>query len=231
MRRTTGPVIEVETLADFDRRVALGTRSLAGWHLQSIDLSERSAVLRSLPVAGALFLGCRFAADDEDSVRHRGGIVFPSVPDAPLDTYRGNLYTPRDLYDSPSYPDSLDARAYAWSRQPRDLDLTLAQALHDHAIDDALSAWIESRRLVGVMGGHALARGATGYAHAARLGRLLSATATVATGGGPGAMEAANLGAWLSGRSTEELDHALLMLASEPSFHIGRASCRERVCQ
>src|SRR3546814_17029768 len=84
MRRTTGPVIEVETLADFDRRVALGTRSLAGWHLQSIDLSERSAVLRSLPVAGALFLGCRFAADDEDSVRHRGGIVFPSVPDAPL---------------------------------------------------------------------------------------------------------------------------------------------------
>src|SRR3546814_11994042 len=31
-------------------------------------------------------------------------------------------------------------------------------------------------------------------------------------------MEAANLGAWLSGRSTEELDHALLMLASEPSF-------------
>src|SRR3546814_10790195 len=31
-------------------------------------------------------------------------------------------------------------------------------------------------------------------------------------------MEVANLVGWLAGRSTEELDQALLMLASEPSF-------------
>ena len=56
------------------------------------------------------------------------------------------------------------------------------------------------RSIVGVMGGHALERGSrrrtptppgsgTGWA----------ATARVATGGGPGAMEAANLGAFLAG--------------------------------
>ena len=44
------------------------------------------------------------------------------------------------------------------------------------------------------MGGHALVRGEPAYADAARLGALLGRTHVVATGGGPGAMEAANLG-------------------------------------
>ena len=80
----------------------------------------------------------------------------------------------------------------------------LARTLHDHAIDDALAEWVAGRRLVGVMGGHAAARATSrrtptrrGFGHAVG-GRL-----TVATGGGPGAMEAANLGAYLSGRPAD----------------------------
>ena len=50
------------------------------------------------------------------------------------------------------------------------------------------------------MGGHALRSGATrAYADAARLGHALGRAYVVATGGGPGAMEAANLGAYLAG--------------------------------
>ncbi len=41
---------------------------------------------------------------------------------------------------------------------------------------------------------------------------------TVATGGGPGAMEAANLGAYLAGRPRSDLDQALAMLAEVPGF-------------
>ena len=44
------------------------------------------------------------------------------------------------------------------------------------------------------MGGHAAQRGDAEYADAARLGHALGAHHVVATGGGPGAMEAANLG-------------------------------------
>ncbi|MEZ5097980.1 MAG: hypothetical protein R2731_19030 [Nocardioides sp.] len=136
----------------------------------------------------------------------------------PVDTYRTALYTPRELFDALDYHSSLDARAYAWSRRPSDLDDTLAVALHDHAIDDALAAWVAARRLVGVMGGHRAQRGDTEYAHAARLGRGLGAAYVVATGGGPGAMEAANLGAYLAPYPAQVLADALELLAGVPSY-------------
>jgi predicted Rossmann-fold nucleotide-binding protein len=218
MRKTRGRVVEVESLADFDRRVASGPTSLAGWHVQAVDLSGRSAVLRRLTVGGALFLGCAFAPGDEESVRARGAVVFPLVPGVPVDTYRAALYTPRELYDTADYATSLDARAFAWSQQPVDLDATLAQSLHDHAIDDALAAWVRGRQLVGVMGGHTLRRAEEGYGQAARLGHALGQRYVVATGGGPGAMEAANLGAYLARRPLGDLDAAVAMLAGVPSY-------------
>jgi predicted Rossmann-fold nucleotide-binding protein len=138
-------------------------------------------------------------------------------PDVPVDPARATLYGPAELYDTERYDDSLDARAYAWSRGPRTRDQALARALHDHAIDLALESWLEDRSVVGVMGGHAVARGTATYADAARLGAALGWSHLVATGGGPGAMEAAGLGARLSERS-EDLGEALAMLAGVPSY-------------
>jgi predicted Rossmann-fold nucleotide-binding protein len=138
--------------------------------------------------------------------------------DVPVDPYRTTLYTPGELYDVTPYADSLDARAYVWSRQPPTPQATLAQALHDHAIDEALTAWVAGRHLVGVMGGHDLDRSSAGYADAARLGWMLGQAHVVATGGGPGAMEAANLGGFLSGSSRDRLASAVGSLAAVPSF-------------
>ena len=160
-------------------------------------------------MAGALFLGCEFAEDDELAVCKRGGIVFPAVPDVPVDTYRTALYTANELY-------ALRRRtATHWTpgstpgRAARDPERALAQALHDHAIDEALADWIE-RTPPGRRDGRARHR-----ARPARLRRGGPArpparrrTRRVATGGGPGAMEAANLGAWLSGRDADEVDEA-----------------------
>ncbi len=145
----------------------------------------------------------------------RGVLHLPSR--LPVDPYRRALYTAPELYDTATYADSLDARVYAWTREPPDHDDTLARALHDHAVDEALGSWVEGRRLVGVMGGHAIERGTSTYADTARLGAALGARFTVATGGGPGAMEAANLGARCSS-DTDLLDPALQRLAAVPSF-------------
>ncbi|WP_240646134.1 LOG family protein [Georgenia sp. SYP-B2076] len=221
MKQQRGRTVEIESLADFDERVASGARAMAGWHLQNVDLRERGPVLRRLDPTGALFLGCGLAEVDEQSLRARGALVFPEVPDVPVNQYRAHLYTPGELYDHlvAGYHDTLDARVYAWSKQEPQLDRSLAKALHDHSIDDALDEFVLGRGLVGIMGGHALARGSASYAAAARLAhRLAGAGLTVATGGGPGAMEAANLGAYLSARPARELDAALEMLAVVPGF-------------
>jgi predicted Rossmann-fold nucleotide-binding protein len=138
--------------------------------------------------------------------------------DAPIDPYRTSLYTAGELYDAPLYADSLDARTYAWSRRPPTPRDSLAQALHDHAVDQALTRWLAGRHLIGVMGGHDLLRDEPRYADAARLGALLGATRTIATGGGPGAMEAANLGGRLADAGVGALDEALGRLAATPTF-------------
>ena len=218
MKRTRGQIVDVETLDELDQRLAAGASSLAGWRLRGLDLTDHSAALGACRLRGATFLGCTFAAGDAERVEAHGGLVLPELAQAPVDVYRSGLYAPEELYDDPAYTRSLDARAYAWSQRPSSAEDRLAEALHDHAIDTALAAWTQRRHLVGVMGGHAAERGQPAYADAARLGRDLARHAVVATGGGPGAMEAANLGASLAGRPEDDLVAALDLLAAVPSF-------------
>ncbi|MDT0170539.1 Rossmann fold nucleotide-binding protein [Pseudarthrobacter sp. BRE9] len=222
--------LEVEDLASFDRLVAGGAVNLDGWHAQSLDLRGRSAALKSVSVEGAMFLGCLFDDGMEGDLRSRGALIFPRLDGVPFDPYRASLYSPAELYAglaASPYEELPDARIYHWSIQPGQrhrVDSTLASALHDHAIGDALeeltrsAAWTR-RPMVGVMGGHAAPRGSGEFAEAARLGRLLALEGySVATGGGPGAMEAANLGAYLSRASDGDLQAALDTLAVVPGF-------------
>ncbi len=212
---------EIESLDELDRLVAAGATSMRHWRLQSLDLRGRGEVLRRLDARGALLLGCVLDPDTEDHLRRHGALVFPRVPDVPVDPYRAALYTPEELYAglADGYDATPDAQAYVWQRGSSDLTDRLAQALHDHAIDDALAEYARSRRLVGVMGGHAIERGSLDYVAAARLGRELGrAGLTVATGGGPGAMEAANLGGYLAGHDDDALDEAMAMLTAVPSY-------------
>ena len=223
-RPLQGRLVEVETLDQLEELIDSGAASMAGWRLQGLDLTGHGRLLRDLDPAGGLLLGCRLTAADEQSLRGRGALVFPEIPGVPFDPYRSSLYSPDELYAGldRGYEHTLDARVYAWSRQRRasdDVALTLAQALHDHAVDDALREYVGSQRLVGVMGGHALGRGTAEYADAALLGRRLARDGfVVATGGGPGAMEAANLGARLSGLTVAGLDEVLVSLGQVPHF-------------
>jgi predicted Rossmann-fold nucleotide-binding protein len=217
VKRTRGRTVQVETLEEFDRRVAVGATTLRGWRVRAVDLARRHDVLARSRLAGATFVGCEFAEGDEEMVREAGALVLPAAAEVPVDTSRTTLYTAAELYDGPRYAESLDARAFAWGQRPSTRDKALARALHDHAVDLALECWVEGRSLVGVMGGHAVERGAAAYADAARLAAALADTYVVSTGGGPGSMEAANLGARLSGRP-DDLDEALALLAAVPSY-------------
>ncbi len=218
MKRSRGRVVKVETAREMDDRLDAGTTTLRAWRVHGLDLRGRGADLLARDVAGATFVGCHFDDGVEDDLESSGALVLPDVGASPLDVHRQRLYTADELFDTSRYGDSLDGRTYAWTQQSAGRDDALAAALHDHAIDEALMTWVEGRRLVGVMGGHALRRGQADYADAARLGALLGSSLVVATGGGPGAMEAANLGARLAGQPGAALDAALETLAEVPSF-------------
>lgn len=218
MRQRTGRIVTIESLTELDQRLAHAGRHLRGWRIVGLDLTDRSARLAERDTSRTTFAGCTFAPGDEELHAARGALVLPAVDTAPVDAQRDALYTAAELYDAPGYRRTLDGRAYAWSQGPEP-DGLLARALHDDGVDRALTAWTAPRRLVGVMGGHALRRGDAEYADAARLGHLLGRTLTVATGGGPGAMEAANLGARLARAEESVLTRAIETLATAPSYH------------
>jgi predicted Rossmann-fold nucleotide-binding protein len=222
--------LEVESIESFDRLVDEGAVAMHGWHAQSLDLRGRTAALENLKVEGAIFLGCTFDPGVEERLRRRGALIFPRLQGVPFNPYRSSLYTPQELYDGldhAPYEELPDALVYQWSirqGQRQRVDATLASALHDHAIGDALddltrSEFSSGRTIVGVMGGHAAQRGSVEFAQAATLGRLLARSGRlVATGGGPGAMEAANLGAYLSHIPDDDFKEALAELGSVPGF-------------
>lgn len=214
--------IEIETLAEFDQVVARG--SLSGYRIQSVNLLERTFALLSADTSTAVFLGCAMEPDASVKVRADGALVFPPVPDLPFNPYRGLLYTPEELFAglADGYECTPDAQAYAWLQETKadgDVFSSMLRSLHDDAVSDALDEHLAGARVVGVMGGHAMARGGGEYRGAAELGRALTRSGlTVATGGGPGAMEAANLGAYLAPAADEALPEAMELLATTPSY-------------
>ncbi|MET9955677.1 Rossmann fold nucleotide-binding protein [Streptomyces sp. NPDC006339] len=215
---------EIHSPAEFDAVLA-AHGSLAGYRIQSVDLTDRTFALLTAGAAGAVFLGCALQPEAAAKVRADGALVFPPVPDLPFDPYRARLYSPADLYagiaEGP-YEQTPDALAYAWFQRTKadgDVFSSMLRSIHDDAVSDALDEHLAGAPVVGVMGGHRMGRGTEAYAGAARLGRSLTrAGLTVATGGGPGAMEAANLGAYTAPLADGVLDEALELLAKAPSY-------------
>ncbi len=141
-----------------------------------------------------------------------------------------HLYTVEQLLgawtvDKPlSYAASLDARTFSAAvrvglRTPISGGIARQRALHDHGITRALDAAIVDRPVVAFMGGHALERGSASYVLVAQIAsRLASLNLLVVTGGGPGAMEAAHLGARLAKSPPGDLADAVAILSRQAAF-------------
>ena len=150
----------------------------------------------------------------------------------PFDVSRQTLYTATELYegfdpeDESTFDKCFDSIVYEQfktsGQHARNVKELLARNLHDHCIHTALARFFKEhdhRRCVGIMGGHALLRTDKMFREIARLSQRLTREGFVMlSGGGPGAMEATHLGAWMASRTVRELEDALEMLAVAPSF-------------
>ena len=201
--------------------------------IQGLDLRKADLDWDHLTCRGAIFLGCVFP--DHVTVtrlQELGALVFPRFEGLPFDPYRPALYSREELMEgwTPDKDESLDRRIYEHyvqhGKNHPDIVEALAERLHDHAIDDALTDLLEGRvendgrkKVVAIMGGHGTRRDAESYEGVVWLTRRLTQEGYfVASGGGPGTMEAANLGAWLARRSDEEVREALAILQQAPYY-------------
>lgn len=221
-------MLEFEDLHQLEEHLRQGL-PLAACAFQHLDLRGHTRALLAAPLAGAVFLGCQLEPEAEHHALVSGALLFPDIPGLPFKPYRSRLYTVEELYEgyTPEHPERYartpDARVYRHYDERRQrgstvLD-TLSYRLHDHAITEALSAWLRGRKVVAIMGGHGLRRDDAGYRVVARLGAELTRRGfLVASGGGPGAMEAANLGAYLATRSAAECEQAVDILAQAPKY-------------
>lgn len=225
---------EIESLGELEahlRRESLVHLTVQGLDLAQVDLS-------AVDVREALFVGCALSAGQSADLVRRGALVVPVFPDTPYPTQPSRLYTPEDLahgFDTDGFEGMYDTTVYRHFLKhggaTPDLREALAQTVHDHGIDNALAgetgAWLASHgpaSIVGIMGGHAEHRGSPGYREAAELAWLLArAGKLVLTGGGPGVMEAANLGSYLSTHDLGRVEAAIEELARARDFHDSQA--------
>ena len=159
------------------------------------------------------------------------------LDEVPYNVTRRSLYNASDLYqgyepssdaqaDMASYSNCYDGMTYQhyllMGKNAQNVNESLARTLHDHSIHVALDAFLanhDGRRCVGVMGGHAMLRTDPMYSSIVMLSKRLTEEGfCMLTGGGPGAMEATHLGAWMAGRPDEEVNDALKMLTVAPCF-------------
>ena len=177
-----------------------------------------------------IFLDCKITTPMRERI-DANCYLFPSLY-KPYNMFKAELYSAEELYQGydVAQEDSLmwcyDSRVYAHyiaqGKQASDIGETLARSLHDHSISDALHDLLDEydpKHIVAIMGGHALSRCDEGYEKVVRISKSLTERGyLMVSGGGPGAMEATHLGAWLAGRNDEEVAECIAMLCVAPTF-------------
>lgn len=150
-----------------------------------------------------------------------------------FDVNRTSLYTAEELYagydpqKAETFETCYDTKVYkhfmATGKQAQTAEESLARSLHDNGIHVALNEFFKkynSRLCLGIMGGHALKRTDPMYKKVVLLSKRLTEQGFIMlSGGGPGAMEATHLGAWLAGRTEADVDAAVEILKVAPSFN------------
>jgi hypothetical protein len=191
-------------------------------------------------IAQAILLGWGIDAELKAKLEKEGALFFPRILDEqrPYPIYRGSIYSSAELmagYNGKDVEKALDTKIYDWyvvnGRELPPPVEAIMQRLHDFLINVALTARVRELEaaktpIIGFMGGHDAPRIESGprkpktFRDVVRLARKFARKGYhVLTGGGPGVMEAANLGAFLAPHDDDAVvDEALQLLAPEPTF-------------
>lgn len=195
--------------------------------VQDVNFNRKKIDWEQFAFKNTTFLNCKFRRDQAIELIALGAFVYPKFENLPFNPNRNKLYTPQELLEgySEENDDSIDLKIYKnfiQNRYAPPLHEAMAQRLHDFNIDESLRRLLHfdktgmtNKKAVGMMGGHSTPRGSEYYVKMAIAAKLLAEHGYyIVSGGGPGIMEAANLGAYMAGKTTENLYTAVDILSA-----------------
>ena len=221
--------LEIEEL-DALRQLLSRTEVVRRYAFQAVNFEKSGFPVENYRFEDCLFMGCIIPPRMYYAMNEQC-IVLPRVK-MPYKVFPNKLYNARTLYlhykpgEHETFYTCYDTICYerymALGKETSDIKETLCRVLHDHSIGNALDQFIthyDPKDVVAVMGGHAVKRTDPSYKQIVQISkRLTEIGKLMVSGGGPGAMEAVHLGAWLAGRDDAAVEDALQIMSICPTF-------------
>jgi len=221
--------VEIETIEQA-RDLIKGNNKISLCAFQSIDFNKVLSEWYFVEFTDCLFIGCKLPSYMLTRLDNSNTIL--SAINVPYQTFRSQLYDATTLYnaynpeDDTSINNCYDSKVYqrflATGKRADNINETLARTLHDHSMSDAMHDFLANyseEDIVAIMGGHALLRSDKHYRDIVYIAKVLTEKGKIIiSGGGPGAMEASHVGAWMAGRDNSEVEQALAILQQSVSF-------------
>lgn len=195
---------------------------------RDVDLRGLAELMRGRDFGASLFLGCDLDPSSVCQLAGGGAFLIHDIEDFSFPIHRARLYTADELFRGID-PDDVSSRyrtvdhltfleyTQAGRQDSDSIKVTLARRLHDHSITEALEAQLVDRKVVAIMGGHGRERRSEVYRTVAMIARRLTNEGfLIVSGGGPGAMEAAHVGAYFATRSQEMMLEAIDSMSQRP---------------
>ena len=175
---------EFESKEQLDGHLEAG-RKLNNIVFQSLDLLDYTLVLLAEPLNNCIFLGCKIDPGVVDEIIYKGALVFPPIDGLPYKAFKNSLYSPEDLTQGfeIGMPESInkmfdtvvfDHFIATGRSNPTSIHESFARRLHDHSVTDALDEFIEGKKVVAIMGGHAVKRNEQEFLDVAHMSKKLT---------------------------------------------------------